>query len=156
MSMNEKQYDHPERFSPERYLGPSPALESPVFGFGRRACLGVHYSTAAIFVTVSSILSVFNLRAQDKDGKDVQIDPAFTGGMSSLCTGTVLSLYPALLYCTAHLDARLLKNNIFFGSSFIPFHRHADVLPPSFWFCVLVDRVCKVWSSCGVLSNFHR
>ncbi|KAI9435627.1 cytochrome P450 [Lactarius psammicola] len=80
MNMNEKQYEHPERFSPERYLGPTPALESPVFGFGRRACLGVHYSTAAIFITVSSILSVFDLRAQDKDGKDVQIEPAFTGG----------------------------------------------------------------------------
>jgi cytochrome P450 len=83
MSMNEKQYDHPERFNPERYLGPTPALESPVFGFGRRACLGVHYSIASIFITVSSILSVFDLRAQDKDGKDVKIEPAFTGGMSS-------------------------------------------------------------------------
>jgi len=98
MSMNEKQYDHPERFNPGRYMGSSPALESPVFGFGRRACLGVHYSTAAIFITVSSILSVFELRAQDKDGKDVQIEPAFTGGMSSLCTGTVSSLYPVLLH----------------------------------------------------------
>ncbi|KAH9009389.1 cytochrome P450 [Lactarius hengduanensis] len=83
MNMNEKQYEHPERFSPERYLGPTPALESPVFGFGRRACLGVHYSTAAIFITVSSILSVFDLRAQDKDGKDVQFEPAFTGGFVS-------------------------------------------------------------------------
>lgn len=83
MNMNEKQYEHPERFSPERYLGPTPAPESPVFGFGRRACLGVHYSTAAIFITVASMLSVFDLRAQDKDGKDVQIDPAFTGGTSS-------------------------------------------------------------------------
>jgi cytochrome P450 len=83
MSMNEKQYDQPGRFNPERYLGPSPALESPVFGFGRRACLGVHYSTASIFITVSSILSVFDLKAQDKDGKEVQIEPAFTGGMSS-------------------------------------------------------------------------
>jgi len=82
MNMNEKQYDHPERFDPERYLGPSPALESPVFGFGRRACLGVHYSTAAIFITVASILSVFDLRAQDKDGKDVGVEPAFTGGTS--------------------------------------------------------------------------
>ena len=81
MNMNEKQYDHPERFDPERYLGPTPALESPVFGFGRRACLGVHYSLAAIFITVSSVLSVFDLRAQDKDGKDVEIEPAFTGGM---------------------------------------------------------------------------
>ncbi|KAH9055688.1 cytochrome P450 [Lactarius vividus] len=83
MNMNEKKYEHPERFSPERYLGPTPALESPVFGFGRRACLGVHYSTAAIFITVASILSVFDLRAQDEDGKDVQIEPAFTGGFVS-------------------------------------------------------------------------
>lgn len=83
MNMNEKQYEHPERFNPERYLGPTPAHESPVFGFGRRACLGVHYSTAAIFITVASMLSVFDLRAQDKDGKDVQIEPEFTGGTSS-------------------------------------------------------------------------
>ncbi|KAI0298785.1 cytochrome P450 [Multifurca ochricompacta] len=86
MNMNEKQYEHPERFNPERYLGPSPALESPVFGFGRRACLGVHYSTAAIFITVASILSVFDLRAQDKDGKDVEIEPAFTGGKQMMVT----------------------------------------------------------------------
>jgi cytochrome P450 len=91
MNMNEKKYDDPERFNPERYLGPSPALESPVFGFGRRACLGVHYSTAAIFITVSSILSVFQLRAQDKDGNDVQIDPAFTGG-------NVVTYYTALIH----------------------------------------------------------
>ena len=82
MNMNEKQYEHPERFNPERYLGPTPAQESPVFGFGRRACLGVHYSTAAIFITVASMLSVYDLRAQDKDGKDVQIEPEFTGGRS--------------------------------------------------------------------------
>jgi hypothetical protein len=116
MSMNEKQYDHPERFNPERYLGPSPALESPVFGFGRRACLGVHYSIASIFITVSSILSVFDLRAQDKDGKDVQFEPAYTGGMSSLLHRTVLALYPALLlqvHCTFFFDARLLKNKFF-------------------------------------------
>jgi cytochrome P450 len=87
MNMNEKQYAHPERFDPERYLGSSPALESPVFGFGRRACLGVHYSTAAIFITVASILSVFDLRAQDKDGNDVQIEPAFTGGTFRRPTG---------------------------------------------------------------------
>jgi cytochrome P450 len=82
MNMNEKQYDRPERFEPERYLGPEPALESPVFGFGRRACLGVHYSLSAIFITVASVLSVFDLHAQDEDGKEVQIEPAFTGGMS--------------------------------------------------------------------------
>ena len=28
------------------------------------------------------MLSVFDLRAQDKDGKDVQIEPEFTGGTS--------------------------------------------------------------------------
>jgi Cytochrome P450 len=156
MSMNEKQYDHPERFNPERYLGPSPALESPVFGFGRRACLGVHYSTAAIFITASSILSVFDLRAQDKDGKDVQINPAFTGGMSSLTLhrqGFWLSLYPALLLqsCTTLFDARLLKKHFFSLVIIPPVHRCTDVFSP-FVLC-LVGRVRKVWLSCGVLSH---
>lgn len=158
--MNEKQYDHPERFNPDRYLGPSPALESPVFGFGRRACLGVHYSTAAIFITVSSILSVFDLRAQDKDGKDVQIDPAFTGGMSSLCAATVLSLYPARAACVAYtfFDARLLKNRLFTRVIHYSASSGADVLfpPLSFCFCVLVDRVRKVRLSCGVSPLYYR
>lgn len=155
--MNEKQYDHPEQFNPERYLGPSPALESPVFGFGRRACLGVHYSIAAIFITVSSILSVFDLRAQDKDGKDVQIEPAFTGGMSSLSHRTVLALYPAPLLqmrCTFFfLTPGFLTNflNCYSVSS--------DALTSSsilLFCCALVDRLRKVRSSsCGVLSHYH-
>lgn len=134
MNMDQKRYDRPERFDPERYLGPTPALESPVFGFGRRACLGVHYSTAAIFITVSSILSVFDLRAQDQEGKDVRIEPAFTGGtvkvffFSSVghhCLGYVSEEFdPAL-------DARLFTS--FF---FIPLHRCADVpLLTPFRFC---------------------
>lgn len=119
MSMNEKQYDHPERFNPERYLGPSPALESPVFGFGRRACLGVHYSTAAIFITVSSILSVFDLRAQDKEGRDVQIDPAFTGGMSSLFCNRNGFVSVSRTAASMHFvfDARLSKTFLIDGHS---------------------------------------
>jgi cytochrome P450 len=99
MNMNEKQYAHPERFDPERYLGPTPALESPVFGFGRRACLGVHYSTAAIFITAASILTVFDLRAQDKDGNDVQIEPAFTGGTYEPVTSVFHRSSIGLVYC---------------------------------------------------------
>jgi hypothetical protein len=121
MNMNEKQYDHPERFDPERYLGPTPALESPVFGFGRRACLGVHYSTAAIFITVASMLSAFDLRAQDKDGKDVPIEPAFTGGNV---------LFPFLSFFFLNWPC----------SFFL-----ADVVSPAPSFPPVVDRVRKVW-----------
>ncbi len=159
MSMNEKQYDHPERFNPERYLGPSPALESPVFGFGRRACLGVHYSTAAIFITASSILSVFDLRAQDKDGKDVQIEPAFTGGMSSLSHrngfGSV-SRAAAAQHLFIIIDARLLKNRIFFWGGSFRFIGVLTFFLPLRSACVLVDRVRKVWLSCGVFPHYCR
>jgi|SRR5216683_4492904 len=127
MNMNEKQYEHPERFDPERYLGPTPALESPVFGFGRRACLGVHYSTAAIFITVAHILSVFDLRAQDKDGKDVRIEPAFTGGTFSPGVTLSLSLSPSFFFPLFLRFVGLLMCSTL-------------LLPPS-----VIDRVRKVW-----------
>ena len=138
MNMNEKQYEHPERFNPERYLGPTPALESPVFGFGRRACLGVHYSTAAIFITAASILAVFDLRAQDKDGKDVQIEPAFTGGMYCSHSWLRFSLSRSLR-CALTPGLQL-----FF---FFDLFRFIGVLTSSFHLPLrsAVDRFRKVW-----------
>ncbi|KAI0056482.1 cytochrome P450 [Artomyces pyxidatus] len=87
MSMNPKHYPNPEKFDPERFTpwNPNPQLDpgTHVFGFGRRACLGVHYSTAAIYITVSNVLAAFNIKAQDAKGVDVHVEPEFTGGFVS-------------------------------------------------------------------------
>ncbi|KAI0040853.1 cytochrome P450 [Auriscalpium vulgare] len=84
ISMNEKYYPNPTQFDPARFLGDAQQLDpaTHVFGFGRRACLGVHYSTAAIYITVVSILSVFDIRGEDNKGNPVK-EAEFTGGFVS-------------------------------------------------------------------------
>jgi cytochrome P450 len=76
MNINKKQYNHLERFDPKRYLGLTPALESPILGSSQRVCLGMHYSLATIFIMVVSVLSMFELHTQNKHGKDMPIKPA--------------------------------------------------------------------------------
>ncbi|CAE6414741.1 unnamed protein product [Rhizoctonia solani] len=64
-------YENPEVFDPDRYLDPSTPL-SPVFGWGRRRCPGVHFAQASVFIAIASILMTFNIGvAQDKNGKDI-------------------------------------------------------------------------------------
>ncbi|THH18356.1 hypothetical protein EW146_g2619 [Bondarzewia mesenterica] len=87
MSKDARYYKEPMRFKPERFLkspggGEEPELDPAalVFGFGRRACLGVHYSTATLYITMASVLAAFEIRAQDEQGVDVDVQPDFTGG----------------------------------------------------------------------------
>ncbi|CEL55098.1 hypothetical protein RSOLAG1IB_01106 [Rhizoctonia solani AG-1 IB] len=71
MIRDEKVYPDPETFNPDRYLDPS-TPPSPVFGWGRRRCPGVHLAEASIFITIASVLMTFNIGvAQDETGKDI-------------------------------------------------------------------------------------
>ncbi|KAI0318715.1 cytochrome P450 [Amylostereum chailletii] len=87
MSKDPRQYTDPLTFNPDRYskenLAPELDSANLVFGFGRRACLGTHYATAAIYITVASILAVFDIRAQDEDGVNVVVKAEYTGGFVS-------------------------------------------------------------------------
>lgn len=75
---------------PERYLkngGANPELPDPsvaTFGYGRRICPGRYMSDSSLFITIASVLSVFNISpARDKDGRTVDIQPQYTGGLLS-------------------------------------------------------------------------
>ncbi|KAI0313224.1 cytochrome P450 [Amylostereum chailletii] len=85
MSRSPHLYNDPSSFNPERYSteNGTPELDPTalVFGFGRRACLGTHYSLATLFIAMTSILTVFDIRARDENGADVEIVADFTGGM---------------------------------------------------------------------------
>ncbi|EUC67016.1 cytochrome P450 family oxidoreductase, partial [Rhizoctonia solani AG-3 Rhs1AP] len=64
-------YTDPEVFNPDRYSDPS-TPPSPLFGWGRRRCPGVHFGEASVFIVIASILMSFNIEVtQDENGKDV-------------------------------------------------------------------------------------
>ncbi|KAK6331379.1 hypothetical protein TWF730_004461 [Orbilia blumenaviensis] len=68
-------YPEPEKFIPERFLGPNKQLDphSYVFGFGRRVCPGRHLSDANMFITIAKSLAAFNIsKAIDSDGNEIE------------------------------------------------------------------------------------
>ena len=76
-------YPEPDLFKPERYLSPDGALrEDPaltsLFGFGKRICPGRHFADASLFISIASLLSVFNIE-RGRGGGDKRSDYTFTG-----------------------------------------------------------------------------
>ncbi|KAJ6555567.1 cytochrome P450 monooxygenase [Mycena vulgaris] len=81
-------YPDPTAFKPERFIAsedggkvPSVVLETfeTVFGPGRRICPGRFVATAQLFMTISSILSVFKIGpGLNESGKPVKVEPDFT------------------------------------------------------------------------------
>ncbi|KAF3140142.1 hypothetical protein TWF594_006530 [Orbilia oligospora] len=69
-------YPDPEKFDPERFLGPNKQLDprTYVFGFGRRVCPGRHLVDSSIFLLMAKSLASFKIsKAIGLDGKE--IDP---------------------------------------------------------------------------------
>ncbi|KAI0697620.1 cytochrome P450 [Cerioporus squamosus] len=60
-------YDEPESFRPERFISDGkldPLVRDPgafIFGFGRRICPGRYFAQTGLFITVASILHVFDI-----------------------------------------------------------------------------------------------
>ncbi|KAJ7252463.1 cytochrome P450 [Mycena rebaudengoi] len=75
MLYDEIAYPDPHKFNPDRFLlngRLNPAVRDPsiVFGFGRRVCPGRHMAQSTLWITVASLLAVFNItKAIGKDGK---------------------------------------------------------------------------------------
>ncbi|KAF8154807.1 cytochrome P450 [Crassisporium funariophilum] len=82
-------YREPSRFNPDRFMGKGEGQHfSPMdplsasFGYGRRVCPGRYMAEAQVWISIASILSVFNISAPvDEMGNPIQIKPAFSSGM---------------------------------------------------------------------------
>ncbi|QRW03313.1 cytochrome P450 family protein [Ceratobasidium sp. AG-Ba] len=74
-------YPEPEQFNPERYLvdNPPPEPENYAFGFGRRACPGIHIAQQSI-----NILANFTInKAKDEHGQDITPEEKYFAGVNS-------------------------------------------------------------------------
>ncbi|KAH9980679.1 cytochrome P450 [Russula compacta] len=80
-------YPEPDIFRPERFLNPDGSLrDDPIltsaFGFGKRICPGRHIVNATLFISVASLLSVFNIE-RGIEGRDKLSDYPYIGRLLS-------------------------------------------------------------------------
>ncbi|KAE9390858.1 cytochrome P450 monooxygenase [Gymnopus androsaceus JB14] len=86
-------YPSPTEFRPDRFMPsenegkvPTIVLETfeTVFGPGRRICPGRFVATAQLFITISSLLSAFNIGpGLDSDGEAIPVIPDFSYSLAS-------------------------------------------------------------------------
>ncbi|KAG1804406.1 cytochrome P450 [Suillus subaureus] len=81
-------YPAPFEFKPERFFTSSGNLNddhvTPVWGWGRRICVGRYLADASLWSAIASMLAVFDfLKATDENGKDIDFEPRWTPGIAS-------------------------------------------------------------------------
>ncbi|KAF8511387.1 cytochrome P450 [Gautieria morchelliformis] len=83
-------------FNPERFLDPNVKYPNAAFGFGRRICPGRHLADNSMFITVASILKVFDITpAKDSStGEEIPVREAFTSGFFSHPEPFICSIWP--------------------------------------------------------------
>ncbi|CAE6486506.1 unnamed protein product [Rhizoctonia solani] len=71
INYDESVYHKPEQFNPDRFLDPQ-VPKPPAFGFGRRSCPGMHLAESTLFITIATMLALFDIRPnKDEEGNDI-------------------------------------------------------------------------------------
>ncbi|KAJ7290617.1 cytochrome P450 [Mycena rebaudengoi] len=86
ISHEERTYSDPDAFKPERFLNGK--FDDPIrdvqsaFGFGRRICPGRHVAASSIWITVVSILAMFDITKEiGEDGQPIEPSYEYEGGL---------------------------------------------------------------------------
>jgi len=99
---DENTYPDPYAFKPERFLlngKLNPAVKDPqaAFGFGRRICPGRYMATSSIWITVASILAVFDITKEVReDGQPIEPSYEYGNGTISLPLPFKCSIKPRI------------------------------------------------------------
>ncbi|WP_316215148.1 cytochrome P450 [Bradyrhizobium sp. SZCCHNR2035] len=67
---HEKLWDAPEAFLPNRFMPGSPELDRFVylpFGAGPRSCIGAHFASVALILTLAKFVGAFHIELVDRD-----------------------------------------------------------------------------------------
>ncbi|KAG1727737.1 cytochrome P450 [Suillus lakei] len=88
MTHDATKYPAPFEFKPDRFFTPSGDLDddcvTPVWGWGRRICVGRYVADASLWSAIASMLAVFDfLKATDPSGNDIDFEPRWTSGIAS-------------------------------------------------------------------------
>ncbi|KAF9244245.1 cytochrome P450 [Melanogaster broomeanus] len=82
-------YPEPNSFKPERFfkdgkLDDEPSTSNVGYGFGRRICPGRYTADASIWAGLVTFLSTMTIsKALDAQGREIDVDPKFTCGVTS-------------------------------------------------------------------------
>ncbi|XP_056638506.1 probable cytochrome P450 6a20 [Diorhabda sublineata] len=79
LQMDPKYFDEPQKFKPERFLGPISYNRSTYlpFGDGQRVCLGQRFAQTQIKVGIANIIKNFRLKVSSKTKLPLKLDPYF-------------------------------------------------------------------------------
>ncbi|KAJ6466262.1 cytochrome P450 [Mycena sanguinolenta] len=117
MTHDESIYHEPDRFNPDRFFTADGKLNEDdtilafgngLFSFGRRICPGRHHADATVWAGIVSVLSTFNIaKANDATGKEIDIDPKYSDGLSR-CIFTINS-HPEPFACSITPRSEIAK-----------------------------------------------
>lgn len=85
MCHDPEMYSNPASFNPARFLDLTPSEARAidprnfVYGFGRRICVGQKFGDETIYLSIASILALFDIRKKIVDGKAVIPDVEYSG-----------------------------------------------------------------------------
>lgn len=98
-----------ESFRPERFSSPSVQQQadlmgpmgSPLFGYGRRVCPGMHVATNTMFLTFATICWAFNVEADPDHPIDVNdYSPTFVSRANPVSIGRLSGLGSSARVCS--------------------------------------------------------
>ncbi|KAH9174717.1 cytochrome P450 [Lactarius sanguifluus] len=98
MLHDETLFPEPEKFKPERFLGPMTKCPDAAFGFGRRTCPGRFMARSSLWIGIASILAVFKISPKlDEHGKPILPEEKYDTGLIA---------FPAPFPCEIHPRTR--------------------------------------------------